>query len=343
MWHRFLKSGLTFLFLRRVKYFRWSLLVLACLIPVGAARAQNGPDAAAMHRTLGHIELDLLKLNLIYLSRTGRADNRAELEKARESLLSNTRDAESRLSRLAKQPGQYPEIAEAGRLTSRLAALQASDYKRVNDLFEYQNNSLLARRAYYNANAAARQLTTSVLDSLEATRLSLSEANSLRTEVGKMTDLWLYGTYRVNALYHDYTQIYLSYLRAHQTMELMFVAMSAHDAAAFEKLRRQAVAEAGVALDELANGHDQLGLDATFRDAGREYVTRMRGEFSGALLPIGELLKRLSQLSPSEVDELNRLFREFIDRTNVANQAFDDAGKAFLKRNSPDMTGSHPR
>ncbi|GAA4023670.1 hypothetical protein GCM10022409_04420 [Hymenobacter glaciei] len=313
------------------------------LLQATPVSAQKPLDVVATERALGRIELDLLKMNLIYLSRSSNAESRADLEKSRESLVSNSRNAVARLAKLAEQPGQYAEVADAQRLASRLAALQTGEYQRVNDLFEYRNNSLVARRAYYDANAAARTRTTGVLDSLEAARNSLAVANSLRNEVSKMTDLWLYGTQRINALYHDYTQVYLSYLRVHQAMDPIFEALSARDGAGFEKLRRQAVAEARIALNELATGHDELGLDNSFREAGRDYTTRMRSEFTGALLPIGERLNRLSQLSQPELDELNRLFREFIERANAANEEFNDVGKSFLKRNSPDMTGSHPR
>ena len=309
------------------------LLLGTFLLPQPAA-AQRGAAGATAVKQLSRLELLLMQKNLRYLARTVGADKLAEREQLRLDLVKATSRTEGELAALAPA---VPLYENAHRLTARLRALQQTDYKRVNDLSVYIDNSVVARRAYFMAVGQAMQRGASVLDSLDATRMELADQENIRPDLNHQIELWQRATHRISQLYRDHTAIVGIYFEDAEPIKAMFQAVRVRDASAFEKARQQLLEVSPTALDSLKTGNDLDGEDNTLREAGRTFVLEQQTAAKGPLAGISQLLKRLDQLSPAERAELNRLLREYQLLVQEGEKTFQKAVSTFLTRNSPNM------
>ena len=322
---------------------RWlfivALLSAVFAVTVSPALAQTVPEVAALHRVVARVELELIQKNLRYLARTLGADELPKREQRRLDLVATTRKTEGELVRLVARPGQLPMAATALHFTTALLDLELTDYKHVNELSVYINNSLIAKRAYFTAGVGAMQHAKLLLDSLDAARNVLAEEASVRQDINKPLDIWLRAYHRFVMLYRDQTTVAGSYLAVIEPIEAIFVALNARDAKAFELARRQLLAAAQKAQGDLKNGSDLDGLDVTLRAAARDFALAQQAAANGVLVNIGRHLGRLAELNADERKDFNDLAHEFETQARSAEKAFQQANSEFFNRNAPNFEG----
>jgi hypothetical protein len=296
--------------------------------------AQHEPDPATILKQVSRLELTLIQKNLRYLTRTVGADKLNEREQRRLDLVKATSHTESELASIAPTALLY---ANAARLTARLRELQQDEYKRVNDLSVYIENSVVARRAYFTAAGDAMQHGAALLDSLDAVRLELADQHNIKPDLNHQIELWKRASHRITQLYRAQAAVTGIYFEEEDYIKYAFQALMARDAGAFEKARRQLLEASQTALNGLKTGNDLDEEDITLRQAGQDFVLAQEAAARNSLASIGQLLKRLDQLSPDELKALNTLINDYQAMVQEGEKTFQKAVNTFLTRNSPNM------
>lgn len=329
------RSGAVLTWLNAVKAPLVGLALSLMAAPAGA----QAKGAAAVHKAVAGLELDLLRHNLRYLARTLSETDLARRQQLRQDLVAATAKTEAELARLAARPGVVPLPATAQRLAARLRQLQEADYQRVGELGAGAPGSVEGSRAYFAAQAAAMQRSAAILDSLDWARQTQTEETRLRPDIGKQLDTWLGATRRYALLYRDYTRVMAVYLGVKQATADAFDHLNRRDLAGYEKARQQLAAATSQALAELKTGHDLDGLDITFREAARGVVAHQQSLTTGLLADLNSPLSRLDELNPTERTQWIGLLKEYDAQLKADDKALQAAGREFLHRNSPNMEG----
>lgn len=314
------------------------LFIVGLLVgPATFCQAQTPAQAAAYQRDIARVQASLVKREVGYQGRSSRTESLPKTEQYRLELVAA---GESATKKLLSMP-DFPAHVALRKLALRVAQAQtqgfAVDYKRVNDLSVYQNNSLKALQAYYAAFDATLNQTIVLNDSLRAARLDFADEFNLLLDSPDMRviDQWLAVQHRVADLLHYQHQIMLPVVRARLSLTALIQTVGAADVAAYEKARLRLAAEVGSAKAELAVVPDFNNLDVLYRNAGRELVNVYGDLCTNELAQISALLKANPQPSPAQMEAINQSLADFTGKVNATNLAYEAASKVFFKMYRP--------
>ena len=300
-------------------------------------QGQSAAEAADFQRAIARVQASLVKREVGYQGRFSRTESLSKAEQYRQELVATGENATKKLLGLPASQGHVSLRAIALRVAQAQTQVFAVDYKHVNDLSVYADNSLEAKRAYCTAFDAALQKTLVLNDSLRAARQDFADNFNLRLDIQEMRviDQWLSVQHRIADLLHYQHQIVLPVVRVRLSMATLIHVIGTANVPAFEKARRELAAEVATAKTELAVVSDFINLDVLYRNAGRDLV-KVFGELcTNELANVSMLLRENAQPNPAQMEAINQSLAAFTAKVNGANVAYEEAGKDFFKSYRP--------